>query len=216
MKQGIDISHHNNITDLSGYDFVLIRAGYGATGTDRKFYDHIDLAMTQGVPFGLYWFLYAKDTNEAYMNALRCVEICAKYKDKMQLPLYSDFEYDSESRYQNVTFTGSKRSAIVNTFNEVIKNAGFKWGTYANVDYLRNKFDRSLQIGSLWLACWSEDYPSQYQPDIWQYTNCLHGEKLDGNYLINSAFLENRGNSDDTDMACYCPYCGNALKIVKA
>lgn len=216
MKKGIDISHHNIITDLTPYDFVIIRAGYGMNGRDKKFHDHMALASMAGIPIGIYWFIYARNEEESHDNALKCLDVIGQYKNIITLPVYSDFEYDSEKRYPDIKYTGSLRSEIVNAFNDVIKRAGFKWGTYSNVDYLKNKFSSSLEIGSLWLAQWASQYVTDYHPDIWQFTNRLNGENLDGNYLINIGLLACDSDPGDSDLVCICPHCGNSLKLVKA
>ena len=213
MKRGIDISHHNTITTLKGYDFVIIRAGYGSKGTDRKFKDHVKMAIDENIPFGLYWFLYAITVDEAIQNASRCIEVCSEYKDKMSLPLYSDYEYDSEKNASGA-ISAQTRTNIVNMFNDAIQAAGFRFGTYANLDYLKNKFSSTLRIGSLWYAQWNEDYNHRYKPDIWQFTNRLNGEDLDGNYLINENLLN--GKETEPEPSFICPVCKSRLQIVKA
>ena len=59
VKRGIDISAHNGDINLaalkSQIDFVIIRVGFGTSGTiDKKFKRNADLCKTLGIPFGFY------------------------------------------------------------------------------------------------------------------------------------------------------------------
>ena len=59
-KRGIDISAHQGNIDLfalkSQIDFVIIRVGYGVSGTiDTKFTRNADLCRSLGIPVGFYW-----------------------------------------------------------------------------------------------------------------------------------------------------------------
>lgn len=219
MLHGVDLSHHNVPFQLSGYDFAIIRAGYGKRAfSDRSFEQHMAQAMEAKLNIGCYWFIYARNADEAEQNALAFIETVAKFKDRINLPLYSDFEYDSELKFNNeLKFTGELRTDIVNKFNSVVAENGYKFGTYTNVDYLKTKFTSKLVIGSLWLAQWGDKYDPHYSPDIWQYTNILHhpdGTRLDGNYLINYTLIDNDTNTKIIFNRTFkCPNCNREFDI---
>ncbi|HHX57516.1 MAG TPA: glycoside hydrolase, partial [Clostridiales bacterium] len=66
MTKGIDISYAQNNVDFAkvkadGFDFVIIRAGYGkfASQKDAMFESHYAGAKAVGLKVGCYWYSYA-------------------------------------------------------------------------------------------------------------------------------------------------------------
>jgi Lyzozyme M1 (1,4-beta-N-acetylmuramidase) len=159
--KGIDVSKHNVISDWAKIkaevDFVMIRAGLG-TQTDEKFAAAINNAHKAGLAVGVYWFAYALNTKQAVAEADYCVTVLKSCK--LELPVYYDFEYDTE-RYageHGVTYTPSLRTDIISAFCEKIKGHGYTPGVYTNVDYIASRliWDR-LKLYKLWLASWVAD-----------------------------------------------------------
>jgi GH25 family lysozyme M1 (1,4-beta-N-acetylmuramidase) len=86
VKRGIDISAHNGDINLfalkSQIDFVIIRVGFGTSGTlDKKFKRNADLCKSLGIPFGFYWYSYALNTTGAEKEAAACLKAIEPYKD---------------------------------------------------------------------------------------------------------------------------------------
>lgn len=163
-KKGIDVSYWNGNIDWkkvksSGIDFAIIRAGYGRTSYQRdgKFLKNITGATSAGLDVGVYWFSYAGSTEEAIKEAHACNEVIKPYKDKINLPVFYDFEYDTEEYNGNVIYTRELRTDIIREFCEEIESFGYKSGYYTNNDYRNNRLNvEDLEKYSLWLADYSD------------------------------------------------------------
>lgn len=159
MSRGIDVSHHNGTIDwkkvkAAGIDFAIIRAGYGQLD-DREFKKYTEGAIKAGIPVGIYYFSYALNVQQAKDEAAHCIKLIKPYK--IDLPVYFDFEYDSETfgAKKGVTYTKSLRTDIHKAFCDRIKAAGYTPGIYTNLDYIRSRLNwQELRGYSLWLAQW--------------------------------------------------------------
>lgn len=174
----IDVSHHQGNVDWkrvreAGINGVVIRAGYGKGNVDRNWYQNIKGVIDNGFPYvGIYWFSYAYTVDMAINEALECLELIQEYKDKINLGVYFDWEYDSArvaKKYIKVT------KDIVTNMNLVFCNTiackGFTAGYYLNEDYKKNLIDVSrLSKYRQWYA----RYSSKAVPTgayLFQYTN---------------------------------------------
>ena len=218
--KGIDISKWNTKLDYKrlksvGIDFAMIRAGLG-TQTDAMFANHIKAAQAAGMQVGVYWFAYALNASEAQKEADACLKVIKPHK--LDLPVFYDFEYDTE-RYagdKGVTYTVASRTAIIKAFCDRIKSAGYDAGVYINPDYCLYKTNRAqLKKYKLWIAAWRrsdgvasfetikpEQLPTTYKDAmIWQPGKA----KLDGSggaYVdINYGYFES--SSPSTGKATY-------------
>lgn len=212
--KGIDISKWNINLDFkrlkaAGIDFAMIRAGLG-TQTDPMLASHIKAAQAAGMRVGAYWFAYALNVSEAKKEADACLKAVKPYK--LDLPVFYDFEYDTE-RYaeeKGVTYTVASRTAIIKAFCDRIKSAGYDAGVYINPDYCLYKTNRTqLKKYKLWIAAWRrsdgvasfesvkpEQLPTAYKDAmIWQPGKA----KLDGSggaYVdINYGYFESGSTS---------------------
>lgn len=189
--KGIDISRHNTINSFpalktQGIEFCVVRAGYG-TITDPKFKAHITSAKAAGMLVGVYWFSYALDPVDAKWEAECCIKALAG--EKLDLPVFYDFEYDTE-RYANqhkTQYTPKSRTDIIDAFCTEITRRGYTAGVYTNPDYwlYRLNSDRLAKY-PLWIAAYrqadckasftttlSTDLPPAYQNAmIWQFGKC--------------------------------------------
>ena len=188
MSKGIDVSHHQTALDwrkvkACGIDFAIIRAGRDVT-VDRMFHQHIKGAIDAGLPVGVYWFSYALSKADAQREADFCLQTIKPYK--LDLPIFFDYEYDSErySKERGVTPTKRLRTDIVKAFCERIKASGYEVGIYTNIDYIINRlYWDELKQYPLWLAQfplgekdvgWTTLKPEQVntkygKPIIWQF-----------------------------------------------
>ena len=96
-KRGIDISSHQGNIDLaalkSQIDFVIIRVGYGTSGTlDTKFKRNADLCVQLGIPFGFYWYSYALNVEGARREAEAFLNAIEPYKDKYSYGCWFDMD----------------------------------------------------------------------------------------------------------------------------
>lgn len=155
--RGIDISKHNIIRSFpalkaEGVEFCIVRAGYG-TSVDPKFAGYIKSAKDCGMLVGVYWFCYARDTADARREAEVCANTLNGYK--LDLPVFYDFEYDTE-RYaakSRVKYNSKSRTDIIETFCAEITRRGYKAGVYTNPDYWLYKLNSDrLSKYALWIA----------------------------------------------------------------
>lgn len=194
---GIDVSSFNgNYTDghdggpvdwklvkEQGIDFVMIRAGYGwedfPNQNDSRFVENVKGAVENGIAFGVYFYSYAENTDDAKAEAayfLREVkEYIPDYLDKITLPVAYDLE--EPDMY---TMPASQLTDIALTFCNELKKEGFDAMVYGNSSIFENmELDRLQKddIG-LWYALWPEtpDFSTHVTindtgivPDIWQY-----------------------------------------------
>ena len=200
--RGIDVSYHNKNIDWktvksSGIDFVIIRAGYGHE-MDTLFRYNIENAKKAGLKVGIYWFAYALDEADARSEADYCYNNIKQYK--LDLPVYYDFEYDTE-RYandHNVTFTKDKRTVIIKAWCDRMTEYGYRVGVYLNPDYIKNKVNfEDLRGYTLWLASWVTNGETNfavnkrdtvYNEGMWQFgIGRVNG--ISGNVDLNYSYL---------------------------
>ena len=132
---GIDVSEHNGELDWvaikeAGVDFVVIRAGYiGNTqhSIDKQFFDNVQGCLENDIPFGIYAYSYVKNAARAEDGAkhvLSLLEEAGVEASDLALPVYLDLE--------DASTIGSDFEAIAEAFCDVIEEAGFEAGVYAN------------------------------------------------------------------------------------
>lgn len=189
--RGIDISKHNTIRSFpalkaEGIEFCIIRAGYG-TSVDAKFAAHIKAAKDAGMLVGVYWFCYARDIVEARREAEVCANTLNGYK--LDLPMFYDFEYDTEhyTAKSRVRYDSKSRTDIIETFCTEITKHWYKAGVYTNPDYWLYKLNSDrLAKWALWIAAYRQsdckasfattspsDLPAAYgNAMIWQFGKC--------------------------------------------
>lgn len=197
---GIDVSEHNGTLDwakikANGVKYAIIRTGYGKSYTDSQFHNNIKGALAQGIPVGIYHFSYATSAAGAKREAEFVISLLAPYKDKITLPVFFDFEYDTVSYAQKQGVTLGKQAFNDHTvaFCEAIKAAGYTPGVYYNLDYYNRFVDKSRLGGYVqWYAQYASR-PEISKYDIWQYSstvklNGLPG-RFDANTMENAALL---------------------------
>lgn len=197
---GIDVSEHNGALDWSkikaaGISFAIIRTGYGVSHTDNYFKRNMEGALAQGIPVGVYHFSYALNAAGAKNEAAFVLKLLEPYKDKITLPVFYDFEYDTVSyaKKQGVTLGKEAFNSHTVAFCEAIKAAGYTPGTYYNLDYLRRYVDIN-QVGKY--TQWYAQYASNASASgwaIWQYSSSYTipgcSGRFDANVLGDASLL---------------------------
>lgn len=198
MIRGIDVSKYQGKIDWktvksAGVQCAIIRAGWGRTNTDSYFEKNVQGCIENGIPFGVYWFIYGINETEAIANADKCHAVINQYKDKITMKVWCDFEYDTDANAnkRGVVFDKNKRTAMVKAFCERMKALGYEVGVYANPDYLKNKFN-DLSMYPLWLAYYgaSEKNAMKYNPVMWQYSSKGAVSGISGNVDMNYVYFE--------------------------
>ena len=186
----IDVSTWQGSIDFNkvksaGYNYVIIRAGYGKEKSqkDNMFETNYKNAKSAGLKVGAYWFSYAMSPSTATAEADACLS-CIKGK-KFELPVYYDMEYQPAMSTSNSNYT----KMAVNFCNK-LKSNGFKSGVYSSAsvyDYLLNRTTLKNNGISIWNAEWYTK-PS-ITCDVWQYSDNgrINGisTNVDLNYIYN-------------------------------
>lgn len=167
----IDVSTWQGSIDFNkvksaGYDYVIIRAGYGKEKSqkDNMFETNYKNAKNAGLKVGAYWFSYAISPSTATAEADACLS-CIKGK-KFDLPIYYDMEYQPAMSTSNSNYT----QMAVNFCNR-LKSNGFKSGVYSSAsvyDYLLNRTTLKNNNISVWNAEWY--IKPSISCDVWQYS----------------------------------------------
>ena len=192
--RGIDVSTFQGAPDYervkaAGIQFVIARAGYGGNHIDRQFHRNAQECNRLGIPFGVYWFSYALNEDQAAQEARYCLEAVRPYR--LEYPIWFDFEYDSirYAQQQGVTVTGALATRMVAAFCAEIEKAKYYAGFYTNADLARTLLDMTaLARYDLWYA-W-------YQPTlnrtagIWQYSSTGQVDGILGNVDLDESFKD--------------------------
>lgn len=217
MKFGIDISHHNKIFDyekaFANKDFLLIRAGYGKVKSqiDKNFKMNIENAVKYKIPYGLYWYSYAKNIDDAKKEVETCIAILKEYNANPTFPVFIDIE--DETQTKNTINTNCN---IVKTFCNEIEKAGYKAGFYTYHAFMKKYLDVSkLEMYDFWYAnvtTTANELTDKYS--IHQYTFKLDNSgttgKVDGDKMSDEYFYRYVKKETEKEVTAY-----DALKILE-
>ena len=186
----IDVSVHNGKIKWDvvkdHIDGAIIRCGYGSdykAQDDKRFKENIEGCIANDIPFGVYLYSYAKNNYMAKSEANHVLRLLEPYKGKLSYPVYLDLE-------EAGTEEGAVERAIV--FGDIIENAGYWCGIYANQywwrTYLKDKLDRFTK----WVAKYSDTPPSGISGtyDIWQYSSKGSVVGIEGNVDMNICYRD--------------------------
>lgn len=205
----IDISEHNGQISWSkvvtgGVEGVIIRAGYGQGNKDKRFDDNIEGAIASGIKhIGIYWFSYAYTNEMAKREAQYCNDLIMKYKDRIDLPVFFDWEYDSMAYAKKRAVYPKKKNITDMTviFCERIKELGYKAGYYLNLDYQKNYIDISrLKEYIKWFAYYNESLGNN-SCHIWQFTSSGRVSGINGNVDLNNMIEDITGEEQEIEPA---------------
>lgn len=194
--KGIDVSaHQGNINwdavKASGIEFAIIRISYGQSSVDSKAIRNIEECIRVGMPFGVYTYSYALNTEHAKNEANLVVRTLAPYKDKVRFPVIIDMEDADSYKRRNGMPSKATLTDICITECEIFENAGYYAAIYANLNWFRNKLDTSRLVAyDKWLAQWSSK-PTWDQPfGLWQYTSSGKVNGISGNVDMNESYKD--------------------------
>lgn len=177
--KGIDVSSWQEKIDWGrvkgNVDFAIIRCGLGdniESQDDNQFFYNVNSCISNGIPFGVYLYSYAKNLsgNESIASE---VEHCKRLLNKISTKpfcVYIDMEADSTTYLGKLMLTNYALE-----FCKQMTSAGYKAGVYANENWFKKFLDVSKikEKGySIWCAKYSQNKPnidSNY--DIWQYSD---------------------------------------------
>lgn len=200
----IDVSDHQGKINWakvkkSGINHAIIRAGYGKGNIDGQWKNNIDGAIKAGIKnIGVYWFSYAYTGEMARNEADYLVGAVAPYRDKINLGLWYDYEYDS-ARYakeHKVNVNKAHVMALHRAFCGEIEKKGHKAGFYYNHDYKVNYLDVDSLPYRHWYALYDT---SDKQTDCYlqQYSNKGKVSGIKGNVDMNWLFGSEHKKQED-------------------
>lgn len=213
---GIDISEHNGNINLEPYkgQFVIIRAGYGLSHTDKKFTRNVTECIRLGIPFGVYWYSYALNVSQAKAEAEFLIKLLAPYKSKIDVGVWFDMEdADGYKRRHGLSINHDTIAPICRAFALKVEEAGYYSGIYTSESWLPymspecNRFDK-------WVASWGVNNgkvnrnTSAYGSII-QYTSV----PLDKDYMYVNISRYKRGKSDDEPIEIQKPVSSVAKRL---
>ena len=218
-KFGIDISTWQDNLDYSlctsnGVKFAILRAGFSTT-KDNRFEKHYENATNQGWDIGAYWYSYATNVNEAKEEANYFLSVI-KGK-KFTYPLFLDIEDNSLARLGKDTL-----NSIVETFANVIEDAGYYFGVYTNLNWYKNIISGSElnKKYDWWIAYWGDSAPSNIDYGIWQNTSSytVGNSRIDSDYcfkdypsIIRDVRLNHLDDNEDIKPSVYIVKPGDTL-----
>ena len=203
-KRGIDISAHQGDIDLEALkdeiDFVIIRVGYGVSGTiDKKFKRNADLCKELGIPMGFYWYSYALDTDGATKEAVAFLNAITPYTP--EYGCWFDMEDADGYKKRHGMPSNGELQDICYKFCDIVENAGYYTGIYASLSWFNNRLAGSkLARFDKWVAQWPTSGGKQKGLDVdpdsrvgwsmWQFTSDGHFDGYNGRLDTNYAYKD--------------------------
>jgi GH25 family lysozyme M1 (1,4-beta-N-acetylmuramidase) len=193
MTRGIDVSKWNGVVDFnkvkaSGYDFVILNAGYGRyiSQKDPTFERNYANAKAAGLGVGAYWFSYATTAADAKKEANVFLE--AIKGKSFEYPLAYDIEHSSQSILSNTVIGNTCKS-----FCDVLEKAGYYVCLYSYASFLSNKIPANvLSKYDVWVANFTTADKPFYNGvyGMWQHSDkgCVNG--ISGSVDLNIAYKD--------------------------
>ena len=214
-KKGIDVSEFQGKIDWEkvkndGIEFAILRCGYGmdfSNQDDVEYERNANECERLGIPYGVYLMSYANTVEKARSEAkhvLRLIE-----GRKISLGVWHDIEDNGTSGAINKeTLTN-----IINTFCNTIKNAGYKVGVYASLNWLENKIEKTIKDNyDIWVAQYYSKCEYEGKYIMWQHTSSGKVNGISTNVDMNILYedLPVINNNDNNNSKT------NNLEIVKS
>lgn len=212
---GVDTAFANTLTAarVSQLDFAIPRIGtmgYGQVGTsgyynkslsvDSAFATNIANLHSGSKYAGCYVFSYAWNDASAIFEANKVCDWLDNNSVALELPVFFDWEYDSDNRTSaaGVPVSNSALQSLTLAFMDRVNARGRRAGWYANMDYVNNKYGstwttaRMAQNYYFWVASWSSAVNPPRSCDIWQYAGDVNWQGIDAdlNYIIDTRCID--------------------------
>ena len=202
VARGIDVSNHQGTVDwnkvkAAGIVFAILKVGPVYGKPDDSFERNAAECERLGIPYGVYYYSYARSVEDANKEADRTLAWLGGHHPS--LPVY----YDLEDSYilQDPDFSKDKLTQIAQAFCNRMEAVGFKSGIYANLNWLNNYLNSpSLSGYDHWVAQynWRCDYAGSYS--FWQYSSSGNVPGVNGRCDMNYCFNGSLLNVDDSKM----------------
>ncbi|MBP5554642.1 MAG: hypothetical protein J6X94_07205 [Lachnospiraceae bacterium] len=177
---GVSIDKYDDYVDFGllrddGIDYVMVRVGVRGYGTgtitlDDYYTDNISRANQAGLDVGIYFSSQAITPEEAMEEAVALIAVAQENKVTYPLAIDIGFILNDTSRIEGLTKT--EKTAIIRTFADTIKEAGFNCVIHADKEFLIKEIDLSkFSDVDIWLDNNGDlpDYP--YAFTMWEYAS---------------------------------------------
>lgn len=201
----IDVSEHQGVINWEQakehIDGAILRCGYGmdiASQDDKQWARNVAECERLGIPFGVYIYSYATNTDRAKSEAQHVLRLIQGHK--LSYPVYFDMEEP-----------GTEGAAVANAiaFGDIIEAAGCWCGVYYNRNWHNNVIKGQLDRFTRWGAGYGtnngqkqDNYKPGFGEDIWQYSSKGSVPGVPGNVDVNVCYrdfpAEIGGNSTPT------------------
>lgn len=166
---GVDISEHNDNFDPTGQGFVIIRVGWGHFALDKQFTNNVKKCIAKNIPFGVYHYSYALNTEQAKSEALSVLKAIEPYKNYIKCGVWFDMEdADGYKSRHGCKINHANIAPLCWTFCKIIEDAGYYTGIYCSESWLQflkpecNRFDK-------WVASWGRYNDGKENTDTSRY-----------------------------------------------
>lgn len=174
--RGLDVSEFQGVIDweqvkAAGYQFAMLRAGYGFGTLDAQFQRNAAECNRIGLPIGIYWFCYAVSPETAVQEADGCIRAISSYR--LDYPVCYDIEQATVNyaAQNGVILTASLATQFVRSFCSRAEALGYYAMFYSNRNFLNTYFPADLSDRyALWYAYYNSRFDGT-NCGIWQYTD---------------------------------------------
>ncbi len=193
--KGLDVSKFQGNVDwervkAAGYQFAMLRAGYGFGTIDEQFRRNASECNRIGLPIGAYWFCYATSSGTAVQEADGCLKVIADYK--LEYPVCYDIEQATidYASGQGVTITPTLAKQLVKSFCNRVEEKGYFAMFYSNKNFLQQYLGTDLaKRYSLWYARYTDTFDGT-DCSIWQYTSQGSVPGISGNVDLDLSYVD--------------------------
>ncbi len=195
QRKGLDVSEFQGNVDwekvkAAGYQFAMLRAGYGFGTIDPQFKRNASECNRIGLSIGIYWFCYALNPEIAIQEADGCLKAISDYR--IDYPVCYDIEQASVNyaAQNGVTFTPETARNIVQNFCNRIEQKGYFAMYYSNRNFLQSY--QLLPLSSRY-ALWYAFYNSKLdntECQMWQFTSQGNINGISGDVDLDYVFVD--------------------------
>ena len=200
VKFVLDVSAHQGDIDWSTLwnsgqiDGVILRLGFGSDYTsqdDAKFLKNVKECERLGIPYGVYLYSYAVNTNDAISEANHALRLLKNTGNNFKMGVWFDME-DADGykkRHGLDPYNSNNYNMLVSicaTFVDRMSSNGYHSGVYASLSWFENQLKNSrLNNIEKWVAQWGNSCTYNGIYSIWQYSSNVQvpgiSGRVDGN-----------------------------------
>ena len=175
----VDVSYYQGIINWdifkkeSNAYGVIVRLGYKTT-LDKYFKRNIEELTRLNIPYGVYLFSYALNSNDAKKEAEFVNKIFNEYKLNPTLGIYYDLESWSTKTSNTNSITKNGYNYIANKFVTTVReNVGDRYsvGVYSGRWYAMNRLGNIAKSYVSWVAEYNKTLKYDGPYKMWQYTS---------------------------------------------